>query len=128
MEEPMAKITRYTKDTLGQQMLSISAIVIIIWLAVAGINVSYPPGEAAAAAQQAGEANGGGAIWYYLAIPVVSMLWGMANYDRAPKSYKSRRTAALMNLLPGSGLGFIVWLFLFASRNPDLLSDLLLGP
>ena len=118
----MAKITRYTKDTLGQQLLSISAVVIIIWLAIAGLNVSYPPG-----AQQTGESGGSGAIWYYLGIPLVSLMWGLANYDRAPGAYKSRRVAALMNLIPGCVIGFVVWLFLFASRNQELLSELLLG-
>jgi hypothetical protein len=124
----MAKITRYTKDTAGAQMLSVSAIGLIIWLAIAGLNISYPPGgEQAAAIQQAGESGGLGAIWYYLAIPVVSLLWGMANYDRSPSSYKSRRGAALTNLLPGCVIGFTVWLFLFATRNQELLSELLLG-
>jgi hypothetical protein len=122
----MAKITRYTKDTAGAQLLSISAIVIIGWLAIAGLNVSYPPG-AQAAVQQAGESGGTGAIWYYLGIPAVSMLWGMANYDRSPGSYKTRKMAAMMNLIPGCVIGFTVWLFLFASRNQEVLSDLLLG-
>ena len=124
----MAKITRYTKDTIGKNMLSISAVVIIVWLAVAGLNISYPPGDTqAAAAQQAGGSGGAAAIWYYLAIPVVSMLWGAANYERAPSNFKTRRGAALTNLVPGTVIGFTVWLFLFASRNQELLSDLLLG-
>jgi hypothetical protein len=122
----MAKITRYTRDTAGAHLLSISAIVIIIWLAIAGLNVSYPPGGQAAALQ-AGEPGSSGAIWYYLGIPAVSLLWGMANYDRSPGAYKSRRLAAMMNLVPGCVIGFTVWLFLFASRNQEVLSDLLLG-
>lgn len=127
MEKSMAKITKYTKDAVGQRMLWISAVVLIIWLAIAGANASYPPTDPQTLAAGQQTAEGGGAVWYYLGIIVVSLLWGMGNYERSPGAYKSRRQAAVVNLLPGCGLGFIVWLLLFASRNPELLSDLLLG-
>ena len=118
MERPLAKITRYTKDTAGQQMLSAAAIVLIIWCAIAGLNVSNPPGDAP---------PGSGAVWYYLGVPLVGLLWGLANYDRFPSKKISRRMTAITSMLTGSAMGFIVWLLVFASRNQEFLSDLLLG-
>jgi hypothetical protein len=35
--------------------------------------------------------------------------------------------AAIISLMTGGAMGFTVWLFVFASRNPELLSELLLG-
>ncbi|MEN8242757.1 MAG: hypothetical protein ABFS17_12600 [Chloroflexota bacterium] len=114
----MAKITRYTKDSAGQQLLTVAAVVLIVWCAVAGLNVSYPPGDAPA---------GSGAVWYYLGVPLVGLLWGIANDDRFPSKNISRRMSAVISMLTGSALGFVVWLLVFATRNPELLSDLLLG-
>ena len=124
----MAKITRYKRDTLGSQMLSISAVVIIVWLAVAGLNVNNPT-EASQGIQEqlSSDSAVNPALLYYLGIPVAGYLWGLANYDRTPRAYKSRRMAGFISLIQGSALGFLVWLFLFASRNQELLSELLLG-
>jgi hypothetical protein len=125
----MAKITRYTKDTIGQQLLSIAAVVLIAWCAIAGLNVSDPPGDAPQppVVEQVEEEGGSSPIWYYLGIPVVSIMWGLANYERTPNAYGSRRMAAIISLMTGGAMGFTVWLFVFASRNPELLSELLLG-
>jgi Na+/proline symporter len=114
----LAKITRYTKDTAGQQLLTVAAVVLIVWCAIAGLNVSNPPGDGPA---------GSGAVWYYLGVPLVGWLWGMANYDRFPSKNMSRRMTALLSMLSGSAMGFIVWLLVFATRNQEFLSDLLLG-
>jgi hypothetical protein len=125
----MAKITKYTKDTVGQQLLSIAAVVLIFWCTMAGLNVSHPidEGPQSPAVEQVEEGSWAKAIWYYLGIPVVSVLWGMANFERTPKAYSSRRMAAIISLMTGGAMGFTVWLFAFASRNPELLSELLLG-
>ena len=118
MEFALAKITRYTKDTAGQQLLTVAAVVLIVWCAIAGLNVSYPPGDAPA---------GSGALWYYLGVPLVGFLWGMASFDRFPSQKISRRMTGLLSMLSGSAMGFIVWLLVFATRNQEMLSDLLLG-
>lgn len=126
----MAKITKYKKDTIGQQMLLVAAFVLIVWFVIAGLNISHPleNGQVPPASQQADENGGSGAIWYYLGVPVVSVLWGLANYERNPVGYGSKRAAAVISLMTGAAMGFTVWLFAFAARNPDLLSELLLGP
>ena len=98
LDKDMAKITRYTKDTAGEYLLTIAAVALIFWCTMAGLDLSTPPGsgQQAAAVQQAEETGGTGAVWYYLGGPVVGILWGLASYERDPSGFGNQRMAAII--------------------------------
>lgn len=101
----MAKITKYQEDKIGPLLLSVAAVTLITWLSIG--------------------AQFGHRIYYAGAL-LVSYMWGVANYSRAPGGYKNSRAAGMSYLMMGASLIFTVSFLTFVFRNPDQFADYLI--
>ena len=104
----MAKIMKYQEDKLSPMLLSSAAVILITWLSIAAqVGINY---------------------WYYFGGLLVSFMWGLANYSRSPRQYKSGRAAGFTYMMMGVGLIISVSFITMVFRNPERFSEYLNQP
>lgn len=101
----MAKITEHREDRIGSLLLNFAALSLITMLSIAA-QVRH--------------------THYFVWAAVVSYLWGVATHDRAPRFYKSARTAGFLYLLFGGGLSATIAFITMVFRDPARFADYLI--
>lgn len=117
----MAQNIRFTKDTVGQQALTISVMIILLILTLAAEYkvAQHNKAEFDIIPYKLVQFD----LWHYVVgILAVSYLWGLANYEREPKGYRNARMAGVSTLIMGFFVSLTLGFLVYAFSHPEIMT------